>query len=240
VGHRRRRQFACRLSLRALTMRQLRTFTSSVAMQKYTDVGCLQYRPGGQGRGRGACPQAAYRHHMRSGVAVVLIAVAVTAMAACSPAGQSAPPLPSRPPAIALPGGSAAPVSAAGCLARRTGGPLPVWARSGFHPPSMPIGHVMGLRGDIVAILWGGPESSLYAPPLPDVGNKVLWVSRLADKPGAPLRVRAMLNGTHRTAALELPDVGPSYVNLPAPGCWTLDLSWSGHRDQVELWYTAT
>ena len=84
----------------------------------------------------------------------------------------------------------------------------------------MPIGHVMGLRGDIVAILWGGPESSLYAPPLPNVGNKVLWVSRLAGKPGAPLRVRAMLNGTHRTAALDLPDVGPSYVNLPAPGCW--------------------
>ena len=173
-------------------------------------------------------------------MAVVLITVAVTAMAACSPAGQSAPPLPSRPPAIALPDGSAAPVSAAGCLARRIDGLLPVWARSGFHPPSMPIGHVMGLRGDIVAILWGGPESSLYAPPLPNVGNKVLWVSRLADKPGAPLRVRAMLNGTHRTTALELPDVGPSYVNLPAPGCWTLDLIWSGHRDQVELWYTAT
>jgi hypothetical protein len=32
----------------------------------------------------------------------------------------------------------------------------------------MPIGHVMGLRGDIVAILWGGPKSSLYAPPLPN------------------------------------------------------------------------
>jgi hypothetical protein len=64
----------------------------------------------------------------------------------------------------------------------------------------MPIGHVMGLRGDIVAILWGGPKSSLYAPPLPDVGNKVLWVSRLAGQPGAPLRVRAML--TARTAPL--------------------------------------
>jgi len=207
---------------------------------KYTDVGRLQHRSWGQGRDRGACRPAAYRHHMRSGVAVVFMAVAVTALAACSPAGRSAPPLPSRPPAIASPGGSAAPVSAAGCLARRTDGPLPVWARSGFHPPSTPIGHVMGLRGDIVAILWGGPQSSLYAPPLPDVGNKVLWVSRLTGKPGAPLRVRAMLNGTHRTAALDLPGVGPSYVNLPAPGRWTLDLSWSGHRDQVELWYTAT
>jgi hypothetical protein len=98
----------------------------------------------------------------------------------------------------------------------------------------------MGRRGDIVAILWGGPESSLYAPPLPTARNKVLWVSRLADKLGATLAIHATLNGTHRTAAVALPDVGPSYVNLPAPGCWTLDLSWSGHRDQVELWYMAS
>lgn len=161
-------------------------------------------------------------------------------MAACSPGGQSASPLPSRPAAIAVPTGITAPVSAAGCLARRVDGPLPVWARSGFNPPGTPIGHVMGLRADIVAILWGGPESSLYAPPLPTARNKVLWVSRLADKLGATLTIHATLNGTHRTAAVELPDVGPSYVNLPAPGCWTLDLSWSGHRDQVELWYTAS
>jgi hypothetical protein len=201
-------------------------------------MGWLQYRSGGQVRRRGACPQTAYRQHVRPGVAVVLIAVAV-ATVACSPASHPASSSPSRR-AAAVRGAGAAPVSAAGCLARRIDGPLPVWARSGFHPPSMPIGHVMGLRGDIVAILWGTPESSLYAPPLPNVGNKVLWVSRLADKPGAPLAIRATLNGTDRTAALELPDVGPSYVNLPAPGCWTLDLSWSGHRDQVELWYTAT
>jgi hypothetical protein len=172
-------------------------------------------------------------------VAVVLIAVAVTAMAACSPVSHPAASSPSRE-ANAVPGGGAAPVGAAGCLARRIDGPLPVWARSGFHPPGQPIGHVMGLRGDIVAILWGTPESSLYAPPLPDVGNKVLWVSRLADKPGAPLVIQATLNGTHRAVTRRLPDVGPSYVDLPAPGCWTLDLSWSGHRDQVELWYTAT
>jgi len=98
----------------------------------------------------------------------------------------------------------------------------------------------MGLQGDIVAILWGGPESSLYAPPLLNLRNKVLWVSRLADRLGAALTIHATLNGTHRTAAVELPNVGPSYVNVPAPGCWTMDLSWSGHRDQVELWYTAS
>jgi hypothetical protein len=173
-------------------------------------------------------------------MAVVLLAVAITAMTACSGVAQPASPSPSRP-AIARPGDGDGPVSAAGCLARRIDGPLPVWARSGFHPPSSPIGHVMGLRGDIVAILWGGPKSSLYAPSLPNQGNKVLWVSRLADQPGAPLTIRATLNGTDRIAALDLPSgAGPSLVNLPAPGCWTLDLSWSGHRDQVELWYTAT
>ena len=173
-------------------------------------------------------------------MAVVLVAVA--AVAACSPASHPEHPASPSPSghANALPGGSAAPVSAAGCLARRIDGPLPLWARSGFHPPDVPIGHVMGLQDDIVAILWGGPESSLYAPPLPDQGNKVLWVPRLADEAGSPLTIRATLNGTHRAVTRELPDVGPSYVDLPAPGCWTLNLSWSWHRDQVELWYTAT
>jgi hypothetical protein len=170
-------------------------------------------------------------------MAVLLAAVAV--VAACSPGTHPASSSPSRG-ANAVPGGGAAPVSAAGCLARRIDGPLPVWARSGFHPPDQPIGHVMGLRGDIVAILWGGPESSLWAPPLPNQGNKVLWVPRNADEAGAPLTIRATLNGTHRAVTRELPDVGPSYVDLPAPGCWTLDLSWAGHRDQVELWYTAS
>src|SRR5947199_8858356 len=112
---------------------------------------------------------------MRHGMAVVLLAVA--AVAACSPASHPASSSPSRR-ANAVPGGGAAPVSAAGCLARRIDGPLPVWARSGFHPPNQPIGHVMGLRDDIVAILWGGPESSLWAPPLPPQGNKALWVPR--------------------------------------------------------------
>ena len=32
---------------------------------------------------------------------------------------------------------------------------------------------------------------------------------------------------------------GPSIINLPAPGCWTLHLSWSGHTDQLKLHYVA-
>jgi hypothetical protein len=167
--------------------------------------------------------------------------VAVAAITACSPARHSA--APSHTSRGALPPASAGPVTAADCLARRANGPLPVWARGGFHPPGRSIGHVMGVRGDIVAILWGGPKTSLFAPPRKDVGNKVLWVSRspLPSMSVSPLIIRATLDGTHLIASRKLPyGPGPSYVNLPAPGCWTLDLSWAGHQDQVDLWYTAS
>ena len=106
---------------------------------------------------------------MRYGLAVAVIGAA--AITACSAASHSAAP----PDKVrgALPPASAGPVTAAGCLARRSNGPLPVWARGGFHPPGMPMGHVMGVRGEIVAILFGG---SLYAN---SQNNKILWVARL-------------------------------------------------------------
>jgi hypothetical protein len=31
----------------------------------------------------------------------------------------------------------------------------------------------------------------------------------------------------------------PSIIDLPAPGCWTLHLSWSGHTDEIQLRYVA-
>jgi hypothetical protein len=97
--------------------------------------------------------------------------------------------------------------------------------------------HVLGEQGNIVAILWARRDA-LHSPPLANRANKILWVSRLVLRPGAPLTIRAVLNGTGRTAERTLPyGPGPSYVNLPAAGCWTLNLSWSGHRDRVELRY---
>jgi hypothetical protein len=30
---------------------------------------------------------------------------------------------------------------------------------------------------------------------------------------------------------------GPSIINLPSAGCWRLSLTWSGHRDQLDLRY---
>jgi hypothetical protein len=96
----------------------------------------------------------------------------------------------------------------------------------------------MGAQGEIVAILWARHDA-LHAPPLASRANKILWVSKIDGQPD-PLTIRATLNGTGRTAKRVLPNgPGPSYVNLPVAGCWTLNLTWSGHRDQVELRYAA-
>jgi len=32
---------------------------------------------------------------------------------------------------------------------------------------------------------------------------------------------------------------GPSIVDVPAPGCWRLTLSWSARRDSLDLQYRA-
>jgi len=63
--------------------------------------------------------------------------------------------------------------------------------------------YVLGARGSIVAILWADREP-LHAPPLANPPNKVLWVSKLGLRPGAPLRIRATLNGTGRAATVDL------------------------------------
>jgi hypothetical protein len=165
-----------------------------------------------------------------------LLVVAILAVAACT-SGQARGPAPSSASnPSARSSTSAGPTAEAGCSAAPTISPLPIWARSGFDPPGQAMPHVMGAQGKIVAILWA-PRDALHAPPLADQANKILWVSRLDVQPGA-LTIQATLNGTDRTATRVLPNgPGPSYVNLPAAGCWTLNLSWSGHRDQVELRY---
>ena len=63
------------------------------------------------------------------------MAVAVIAAAAMPACSASHSPASSRNGRGALPPAGAGPVTAAGCLARRINGPLPAWARGGFHPP---------------------------------------------------------------------------------------------------------
>ncbi|MCW2749351.1 MAG: hypothetical protein JWR83_461 [Aeromicrobium sp.] len=112
---------------------------------------------------------------------------------------------------------------------------LPTWARGGFTPGDQAIPHVIGARGDMVGVLFGFPLSS---PPSAGRSNKILWVSRPLLTTPSDLKIHATLDGTSTVADRKVVGgPGPSYVNLPKSGCWTLNLRWSGHVDSVRLKY---
>jgi hypothetical protein len=118
-------------------------------------------------------------------------------------------------------------------------GSLPVWARGGFHPPTTSIPHVVGRWGRIVAILFGYP---LTSPPPKDHNNKILWVAKLPVESLTNLRIRAQrMSGSRAVGAPVSRTVqggpGPSYVNLPAAGCWRLSLRWAHQVDSLDLRY---
>lgn len=123
---------------------------------------------------------------------------------------------------------AAPPVSA--CVALQAGAP-PVWARAGFTGRSYPP-HATSAGGNLVAIVWG----ELSAPPAEDHSNKILWVYR----GGAPgdMHVTAHLEGSDRVVTKEIP-VGPSIVDMPAAGCWRMDLTIGGSiHDEINLRWT--
>lgn len=120
----------------------------------------------------------------------------------------------------------------AGCAADVAPAPLPEWARGGFSPPDQAVPYVVGEGGTILGVLFGQPFS---APPAPDRGNKILWVTR-DPHPAGPLTITATHDGD--VATREIADgPGPSLVDLPAPGCWRLALAWPGHTDRVTVTY---
>lgn len=178
---------------------------------------------------------------MRRGAVLVPLAVAALLVTACTgsqSAGSSAGAARSSA-AVAQSSAAVAGAGVAGCSGQPPVSPLPVWARSGFSPADQAMPHVLGEAGNIVAILWA-PRDALHSPPLPDRHNKILWVSRLPLVGADPLVIRATLAGSTRTATVTVPGgPGPSYVDLPAPGCWTMQLSWSGHTDELQLRYVA-
>jgi hypothetical protein len=128
------------------------------------------------------------------------------------------------------------------CQALVQWGSLPVWARGGFHPPTMRIPHVLGASGDIVAVLFGYP---LLSPPSHSRNNKILWVSRVKTVPtnlSSSLRIKAQrMKGSRPVGSAVSRTVahgpGPSIINLPAAGCWRFTLRWSGRVDTLDLRY---
>ena len=106
-------------------------------------------------------------------------------------------------------------------------------------PADQAIPHVMGEAGNIVAILWASHDA-LHSTPLQEGNNKILWVSRIPLAAPDPLVIKATLAGSTRTVTVSVPGgPGPSIIDLPAPGCWTLHLSWSAHTDELKLHYAA-
>jgi hypothetical protein len=88
-------------------------------------------------------------------------------------------------------------------------------------------------RGLMLAILFGSP---LTAPPAADHGNKILWVAKVGAE-GA-FSIDARLEGSDRRVQREIgPAPGPSIVDLPAAGCWHVELRWGHYTDTISLRY---
>jgi hypothetical protein len=133
--------------------------------------------------------------------------------------------------ALAGCGGSDDKRDASACAVDR--GVLPQWARTGFSHPQPKMPHVLSRGGQITAILFGDP---LMSPPSPDRSNKILWVPRETPLTYTQLSITARQGD--RTVHRKV-DLGPSYVDLPAAGCWNLSVSWRGHKDSLDLAYAA-
>ena len=169
---------------------------------------------------------------MRLGRALTAAALAL-AGAAVGCSSDAGAPAAARSSAV---GGESDPLS---CDAAVRTGPLPEWARTGFSPPDQPVRYVLGERGSIVGVVFGYP---LVAGARQEgKGNKILWVGRTVDGDVATdLQITARLNGTAVEAHRSVPGgPGPSLIDLPEPGCWTLDLVWGGGHDRLAVPYSS-
>lgn len=154
----------------------------------------------------------------RRGLIAVPVALAVLVAAVVTGVTVFRP----RQPAVVSPAGRSA------CAPLRTGTP-PTWARGGFHGGYVPFAR--SRSGNVVAFVFG----TLSAPPAADHSNKVLWVVR--GESAAKIDITAHQEDSGRVTTLQVP-AGPSYVNMPAPGCWQLDLRIGDRHDTIELRWT--
>ena len=144
--------------------------------------------------------------------------------------------------ALAVAVGVPSPGVAAGeaCRGQVSHAVIPAWARTGFTGARPRVPYVLGRSGRIVGILFGYP---LRSPPASGRANKILWVSRAPVKTPTALWIRAQrMRGSRPIGAPTTHVVrngpGPSYLDVPEPGCWRLTLSWAGRADALDLVYT--
>ncbi|MHC5904928.1 hypothetical protein ACVNF4_13645 [Streptomyces sp. S6] len=120
-------------------------------------------------------------------------------------------------------------------------GSLPSWARKEFEQDG-PQRHMVGDKGEIVAVLFGYPY---HAPAAKGRENKILWVAKDSEDsagmgPDRKLIIKASLAGTKEVVTRSISGgPGPSLVDMPKPGCWKFSLSWPGHSDSLDVEYLA-
>ena len=112
--------------------------------------------------------------------------------------------------------------------------PMPDWANAGFSPDAR-FPHVFGEQDRIAAVIFASPlVASTSAAPV----NKVLLIARDAEQGSDPLSIDAQLVGggdlVHRQRVL-----GPGSLDMPAAGCWRMELSWGEETDVLHLEYQA-
>ena len=164
---------------------------------------------------------AAHAPHRRRGQALAIVASALAAVALATALS------------VWRGGGhhAVSPASGSACAGNVTTDPLPMWARGGFSSAGLNTPHVIGAHGDIIAVLFVQPR--VHQPA--GTYNKILWVAKAGY---GPLHISAHLEGTSRAVTRELPNgPGPSYVDMPAAGCWEMSLSWAGYQDTLAVQY---
>lgn len=167
--------------------------------------------------------------------AVLLFSLACSSESAASshasPTGQAAETPP--PEASIVPGG---------CGATHVyKGHEPKWLEeAGAHNNPNGLPYVLDVRQTAAGFIFGYP---LRAGHPANPANKILWVVRFP-RSGSPLEITGQLSGAsgpsvHESAPADSApgEIYPSIVDVPQPGCWRFDLSWSGHQAAVYLKY---
>ena len=166
------------------------------------------------------------------GMRLLGMAAIATLVVSCSPAQPSSIRASSTPRAA---------IASAGCgsTAIFKGG-APDWAHAleGSQRYQDIVPYVLASPPTAIGFLYGYP---LRAGHPENPSNKILWLVELPPRAGS-LDIAAHLNGAtasdfSTSAAFLASGEVPSIVDAPQPGCWTLDIGWSGHHAAVDLSY---
>ena len=117
----------------------------------------------------------------------------------------------------------------------------PAWlVESGAHNNPNGVPFVLAIPETAAGFIFGYP---LRAGHRTSPSNKILWVVRLP-RNGSSLSIAGSLSGSDGPAfSRSFPansgpgEIYPSIVDVPEPGCWRIDLAWSGNKTTAYLEY---